>query len=72
MEFLRHRDGEGGLNGFLVAAAKDVGLREKILATLGEHGWPLVQLAVRAPTLEDVFVTRTRTADVAERGAEGE
>ena len=59
-------DGEGGLNGFLIEAAKDVGLREKVVEVLRANGWPLVQLAVRAPTLEDVFVRRTRTADVAE------
>ena len=60
------RDGEGGCNGFLAQAGKDVGLRETVLEALREGGWPLVQLAVRAPTLEDVFLLRTRTADVAE------
>ena len=50
-----------------------MGLREKVLEALREHGWPLVQLAVRAPTLEDVFAMRTRTADVAAAAAtEGE
>ena len=60
----QEKDAEGGLNGFLVDGAKDAGVREKVLATLTENDWPLVQLAVRAPTLEDVFVNRTQTADV--------
>ncbi|MFW6108395.1 MAG: ABC transporter ATP-binding protein [bacterium] len=65
------RDGEGGRNGFLVEAAKDAGLREKVLAALREHDWPLLQLAAREPTLEDVFAQRTQTADVAETAGEG-
>ena len=60
------RDGEDGLNAFVVEAAKPVGLRGKLVETLGANGWPLMQLALRAPTLEDVFVRRTRTADVAD------
>ena len=69
------RDGEGGINGFLVEGAKDAGIREKLLETLSQNAWPLVQLAVRAPTLEDVFVNRTQTADVVgheARATEGE
>jgi len=58
------KDGDGGVNGFLVEGDKGAGIREKILAGLKEHGWPLVELSVRAPTLEDVFVTLTKTADV--------
>ena len=60
------RNDAEGPQGFLVEAARDAGLREKVLAVVRERGWPLVQLAERKPTLEDVFVQRTRTADVGE------
>ena len=58
------KGGDGEVNGFVVEGAKEAGIREKILAALAEGQWPLVQLAVRAPTLEDVFVNKTQTADV--------
>jgi len=60
------RGGAEGPQGFLVEAARGAGLREKVIAVVRERGWPLVQLAERKPTLEDVFVQRTRTADVGE------
>ena len=60
------RDDAEGPQAFLVEAARDAGLREKILAVVREHGWPLVQVAERKPTLEDVFAQRTRSADVRE------
>ncbi len=56
------RDGE--VNGFLVVGQKGSGLGEKIAGSLSERNWPLLQLAERAPRLEDVFVALTRTEDV--------
>lgn len=52
------------VNGFLVVGARDSGLGEKIARGLRERNWPLLQLAERAPRLEDVFVALTRTEDV--------
>ena len=60
----QQRDAQAGTSGFQVVGARDVGLRERLLAALKEHDWPLKQLAERLPTLEDVFVALTRTADV--------
>jgi ABC-2 type transport system ATP-binding protein len=60
----QEKAGGEGVQSFLVEGAKDAGLREKALEGLRQHDWPLVQFERCAPTLEDVFATLTKTADV--------
>ncbi|MFP4057600.1 MAG: ABC transporter ATP-binding protein [Candidatus Brocadiia bacterium] len=58
------QEAEAGACAFAVEGAEDAPLGESVVARLQEGGWPLLELSPQAPTLEDLFVSLTRTEDV--------